>query len=107
MADANNDKILKNDLYKENILSLKNFVMVYSPIDEIVKPPESGFFANYNKDLQLVNLSETELFKQDWLGLRTLNDTNRMFVFSTNCTHVEHRMPVCFSQLYPIFKKFL
>jgi palmitoyl-protein thioesterase len=107
LADANNEKKSKNNLYKDNILSLKNFVMVYSPIDEIVKPPESGFFGIYNKHLQLVNLSDTELFKQDWLGLKTLNDSNRMYVFNTNCTHVEHRMPVCFPQLYPIFEKFL
>ncbi len=107
LADANNEKLSKNEIYKENILSLKNFVMVYSPNDEIVKPPESGFFGIYNKQLQLVNLTDTELFKQDWLGLRTLNDSNRLFVFNTNCTHVEHRMPVCFPQLYPIFKKFL
>ena len=107
LADANNEKKSKNNLYKDNILSLKNFVMVYSPIDEIVKPPESGFFGIFNKQLQLVNLSDTELFKQDWLGLKMLNDSNRMFVFSTNCTHVEHRMPICFPQLYPIFKKFL
>lgn len=107
LADANNEKVQKNELYKENILSLKKFVMVYSTIDEIVKPPESGFFGIYNKQLQLVNLTDTELYKQDWIGLKTLNESNRMFVFSTNCTHVEHRMPVCFPQLYPIFKNFL
>jgi palmitoyl-protein thioesterase len=107
LADANNEKVSKNDLYKENILSLKNFVMVYSPNDEIVKPPESGFFGIYNKSNQLVNLTQTELYKHDWIGLKTLDESNRLYVFSTNCTHVEHRMPVCFPQLYPIFKKFL
>jgi palmitoyl-protein thioesterase len=107
LADANNERLIKSQLYKQNIISLDNFVMVYSPVDEIVKPPESGFFGIYNKQLETVNLTNTELFKQDWLGLKTLKDQNKLFVFNTNCTHVEHRMPVCFPQLYPIFKNFL
>lgn len=107
LADANNEKLIKNRIYKENILSLDNFVMVYSSVDEIVKPPESGIFAFYNSNLNVINLTDTELFKQDWLGLKSLNERNSLHMFSTNCTHVEHREPICFPQLYPILSQFL
>ena len=107
LADANNEKIIKNKLYKQNLEKLENFVMVYSPIDEVVKPPESGIFGFYDSNLNTINLTETELFKQDWLGLKNLRERNSLHMFSTNCTHVEHREPVCFPQLYPIFSQFL
>ena len=107
LADANNEKLIKNKLYKENLERLNNFVMVYSKIDEIVKPPESGIFAFYDSDLNVINLTETELFKQDWLGLKNLQEKNSLHMFSTNCTHVEHREPICFPQLYPILSQFL
>ena len=93
--------------YKKNIMNLENFVMVYSPNDEIIKPPESGIFATYDKKLHTINLRSTDLYKKDWLGLKYLDDNNKLHFERTNCTHVEHRMPICFGQLYVIFKQFL
>jgi palmitoyl-protein thioesterase len=107
LADANNERLNKNETYKKNIMNLENFVMVYSPNDEIIKPPETGIFAIYDKKLHTVNLKSTELYKKDWLGLKYLDENNKLFFEHTNCTHVEHRMPICFPQLYPIFKQFL
>jgi palmitoyl-protein thioesterase len=107
LADANNEKILKNKLYKQNLESLKNFVMVYTPYDEVVIPPESGIFSMYDENLNIINLTETQLFKDDWLGLKNLYQTNRLFMFKTNCSHVEHREPICFPQLYTILSQFI
>ncbi len=107
LADANNERLNKNETYKKNIMNLENFVMVYSPNDEIIKPPESGIFATYDKKLHTINLRSTDLYKKDWLGLKYLDDNNKLHFERTNCTHVEHRMPICFGQLYNIFKQFL
>ena len=107
LADANNERLQKNNTYKQNLLTLENFVMVYSPNDEIIKPPETGIFAIYDKKLHTINLFDTELYKKDWLGLKELNNINKLHMEKTNCTHVEHRMPICFPQLYPIFKQYL
>ncbi len=107
LADANNEKPVKNPLYKANMIALKNFVMVYSPNDEIVKPPESGIFSFYDHELKVINLNSTELYQQDWLGLKHLTETNRLHMFNTTCSHVDHRSPVCFSQLQPILSQFL
>lgn len=107
LSDANNERLIKNRLYKENLKKLKNFVMVYSSIDEVVKPPESGIFGFYNSHLNVINLTETELFKQDWLGLKILQETNRLHMFSTNCTHIDHIYKICYSQLYMILSQFI
>jgi palmitoyl-protein thioesterase len=107
LAGANNEKLIKNRLYKENINTLNNFVMVFSPNDEVVKPPESSIFSFYDSNLNVVNLTETELFKQDWLGLKSLYDRNSLHMFSANCSHTEYKEYICFSQLYPILSQFL
>ena len=107
LADANNERLNKNETYKKNIMNLENFVMVYSPNDEIIKPYESGVFAIFDRKLHTVDLKSSELYKKDWLGLKYLDENNKLFLEQTNCTHVEHRMPICFPQLYNIFKQFL
>jgi palmitoyl-protein thioesterase len=107
LADANNEKLIKNRLYKENINTLNNFVMVFSPNDEVVKPPQSSIFSMYDSNLNVVNLTDTELFKQDWLGLKSLQERNSLHMFSSNCSHTEYKEYICFSQLYPILSQFL
>jgi palmitoyl-protein thioesterase len=107
LADVNNEKFHKNDTYKKNLDKINNFVMVYSPEDEIIKPPDSGIFATFNSKLKSIDLFEQELYKQDWIGLKKLNLEKRLHIRKTNCTHVEHRMPICFPQLYTILNEFL
>ena len=90
-----------------NIISLKNLVLVWSPNDDVLKPAESGKFSFYAESLAIVPLAETLLYKADLLGLKTLNESGRLIIAQTNCSHVQHRDPICFSQLYPIFQKYL
>ena len=49
------------------------------------------------------SLENTELYKTDALGLKYLNENNKLHIHHTNCTHTQHRDPICFDQLYPIF----
>lgn len=107
LADANNEKHTKNEVYKQNLLSLNNLILVYSPLDEIIKPPISGVFGIYDHNLTPIDITHTQLYHDDWIGLKKLNEETRLHLRQTNCTHVEHRMPVCFPQLYPIFNEFL
>jgi palmitoyl-protein thioesterase len=107
LADANNEKHTKNELYKQNLLTLTNLVLVYSPLDEIIKPPISGIFGIYDTNLTPIDMFHTQLYQEDWIGLKKLNEESRLHLRQTNCTHVEHRMPVCFPQLYPIFNEFI
>ena len=101
-----NEKALNNE-NKKNIESLKNFVMVFSPFDTIVIPPQSAIFSLYDSNLDIIPLSDTELYKEDWLGLQKIDKENKLWLYKTNCTHMEHRQPICFSQLFEIFKLYL
>jgi len=97
----------ESPIHRANMRSLSNFVMVWSPMDTILEPPESGKFSFFDEDLKVVPLQETELYKNDSLGLKFLNYLGRLHTFETNCSHVNHRNPECFSQIYDILKRFL
>jgi len=99
----NNEKEhLQRDKYRNNLKNLSNFVMIWSPNDDIVYPPESGKFGFLDKEMNIIPIEETELYKKDTLGLKFLNDNTRLHTYETNCSHVDHRNPVCFEQLYEI-----
>lgn len=106
LAELNNEKSINNE-NKKNIESLENFVMVFSPFDSIVIPPQSAIFSLYDFNLDIIPIRDTDLYKQDWLGLQKLDKENKLWLHKTNCTHTEHRQVVCFPQLYDILKNFL
>ena len=91
----------------ENIKSLMNFVMIWSPNDAVLKPPESGKFGTFNQEMKVIELYETDLYKNDLLGLKYLYEQQRLHIRATNCSHVDHRNPNCYSQIYNILKDFI
>jgi palmitoyl-protein thioesterase len=97
----------ESPLHRRNIRNLSNFVMIWSPADKVLDPPESGKFSFFDEDFEVIPLEETELYKNDTLGLKFLNYVDGLHTYETNCTHVDHRNPVCFSQLDTILKRFL
>jgi palmitoyl-protein thioesterase len=104
----NNEKEhLQRDKYRNNLKNLSNFVMIWSPNDDIVYPPESGKFGFLDKEMNIIPIEETELYKEDTLGLKFLNDNTRLHTYETNCSHVDHRNPECFEQLYEILKYYI
>jgi palmitoyl-protein thioesterase len=92
---------------RNNIINLSNFVMIWSKNDEVLAPPESGKFSLYDAQINIIPLEETVFYKNDYLGLKLLNEKDGLHIYETNCTHVDHRNPICFEQLYPIFKQFI
>lgn len=89
------------------ISKLHNFIMIWSPYDTVLSPPESGKFSFYDEELKVISLEDTDLYKKDLLGLKYLNENDKLNIYETNCSHVNHRNPECFAQLYPILQKYL
>jgi hypothetical protein len=59
-------------------------------------PVESGWFWYYNPGtMDLVPLQERAFYKEDWIGLRTLDESNRLYFGQTNCTHSGHKHDEC------------
>lgn len=97
----------QREKYKNNIINLSNLVMIWSPNDEVIYPAESAKFSFLDKNMNIIPIKETELYKKDTLGLKYLNDKERLHIYETNCSHVDHRNPECFNELYGIFKYYI
>ena len=61
----------------------------------------------YNVNLPIIPLKDTVEYIYDLLGLRTLDETGRLHILETNCTHQGHKTQECFPQLEKLTFPFL
>ncbi|KAF4624395.1 hypothetical protein G7Y89_g13778 [Cudoniella acicularis] len=88
LADVNNERKVKNQTYKENLEKLERFVMYLFEDDTTVIPKETGWFADVNgTDVTL--LREREIYKEDWLGLKTLDKKGALKFEVTEGPHMQ------------------
>ena len=105
LAQLNNEIITNTKLD-----TINNFVMVWSSRDEVIEPPQSAKFSMYfleNDELKLIELRDTILYQNNFLGLKTMDEQNRLYMYETDCLHSEHRESECFHKLKHVFEKFL
>jgi len=99
IADINNERDVKNKTYRDNIISLNTMVLIYSTIENIVIPATSPWFQFYDvghDDASSVKaLKDTDQYKQDWLGLQTLDVKNKLKLYSIDCDHADIPRDVC------------
>lgn len=90
LADINNERALKNPAYKTNLAAINNFVMYMFENDTTVIPKESGWFAYTNaSDGAVTPLREREIYKQDWIGLRALDEKGGLHFRTTEGGHMQ------------------
>eukprot|EP01114_Cavostelium_apophysatum_P012434 TRINITY_DN277_c0_g2_i1.p1 TRINITY_DN277_c0_g2~~TRINITY_DN277_c0_g2_i1.p1 ORF type:complete len:311 (-),score=42.14 TRINITY_DN277_c0_g2_i1:36-968(-) len=92
LADINNERSQKNITYKKNIMSLNNFVMLYSEVDTIVIPKTSGWFEFFAPNSQeiVIPLNKSALYTEDWLGLQTLDKAGRLHFCTCSVPHQDY-----------------
>lgn len=90
LADVNNERKKKVDIYKNRIASLRKFVMYKFQDEEVLHPPESSWFADSNTTSGLLTkLKERELYKQEWLGLKKLDEKGGIVFRTTPGKHMQ------------------
>lgn len=109
---------------RERIMSLDNFVMIWSGNDDVISPPQSGRFEFYdivcstretpgcteritNDPLQVQNFFNSSQYVNNLLGLRTLFHSGKLHMLETNCTHSGHKTAECFPHLEELTFPFL
>jgi len=94
LADINNLKEEKNQQYKDVISGLANLIMIAWKEDTTIIPRESSHFGYYipGQDNLTRPLEETPLYLEDWLGLRTLDETGRLHKFSLPGNHMNMQL---------------
>lgn len=89
LADINNERAVRNDTYRMHLASLERLVLTFGDLDEAVMPHESGHFEFYSPGemTKVVPLEESQQYKEDWLGLRTLTESGRVSRFERPYHH--------------------
>lgn len=88
LADINNEKSI-NQSYIDNLSALKNFVMIKFETDTMVQPIESEWFGFYEpgQAKKIQTLQESELYKQDRLGLKQMDQEGKLHFLSLPGNH--------------------
>ncbi|KAI9788049.1 MAG: hypothetical protein M1816_007261 [Peltula sp. TS41687] len=90
LADVNNEREVKNQTYRENLLRLRKFAMFVFSEDTTAIPKESGWFAEVNGTSgEVTPLREREMYKEDWLGLRALDERGALDFGVAEGRHME------------------
>ncbi|CAI5452532.1 unnamed protein product [Caenorhabditis angaria] len=105
LADINNENN-NNPRYKKNLLKLKNLMLVKFNQDHMVVPKESSWFGFYKPgDIDTVqNMNETDLYLQDRIGLRKLNESGRLHFLAVDGDHLQIKRQILIDE---VIKKFL
>jgi palmitoyl-protein thioesterase len=89
IADINNERKLKNVTYAHNLALLDNFVMYVFENDTTVIPKETGWFAQTNLTSgEVVELRDREIYKEDWIGLKKLDEKGGLHFKTTKGEHM-------------------
>ena len=91
LAPINNELDQGNEIYREKMEELENFVMVMFNQDEIVVPKESAHFRFYRpgQDVEVLALEESSLYQDNLIGLKTLNEQGKLHFYAVDGKHVE------------------
>jgi len=91
LADLNNELPVKNATYRLRLGSLSHFVLVYSKADTIIQPQESSWFGFFkpNSTTEVVPLRASELYIDDHIGLKALDQSGRLHFAACDCKHQE------------------
>ncbi|KAH8911262.1 alpha/beta-hydrolase [Coniochaeta sp. PMI_546] len=88
LADINNERVLKNKTYVENLAKLENFVMYMFEDDTTVIPKESAWFEEVN-GTEVTPLRARKLYREDWIGLRELDRKGGLRFRTTPGEHMQ------------------
>lgn len=90
LADVNNERAEKKSEYAKRLAKLEKFVMFVFEDDKTVVPKESGWFAEVNETSGVVtDLRERAIYKEDWIGLKALDEKGGLVFESVEGEHME------------------
>ena len=88
LADINNETSKKNGTYKTNMEQLERFVMFKFDQERVVVPPDSSWFGHVDATGNVVSMRESVLYREDWIGLRTLDESGRVRLMTLPGPHM-------------------
>jgi palmitoyl-protein thioesterase len=88
LADLNNEKTDKNNSYKERFSNLEKVLLIKFSKDTMIIPKETAWFQFYDENKKLVDLTESEFYKEDFIGLKKLNEEKKIDFLTFDGNHL-------------------
>lgn len=68
--------------------------MIWSVIDEAIRPPDSSYFAWFspNQETHITDFKDRDSYNQDLFGLKTLYELGRVFIYESGLPHDDYRL---------------
>ncbi|ODQ66604.1 alpha/beta-hydrolase [Nadsonia fulvescens var. elongata DSM 6958] len=90
LADVNNEREVKTRSYGQNLARLNKLVLIMFEDDEMIKPKESAWFWEFNQSTKKsIKLEDRDIYKQDWIGLKQLDQKNGIVYMLVGGGHME------------------
>jgi len=91
LADINNQGPVKNQMYVENLHKVNKFLLVKFSRDTMVDPKGSEWFSWFDpEDMKRMRpFNETRLYTEDWIGLKRLDEANKLFFMEVSGDHLQ------------------
>jgi len=110
LADVNNERQI-NPKYQENMKKLNAYMATYAERDEVVQPPQSAWHTYWpwgeTNRSTIVPLEDTEGYKNDALGLKTLNERGAVILNSFDGGHCHYEWEWWNKTVLPMFNNTL
>ncbi|KAK4266716.1 hypothetical protein QN277_023602 [Acacia crassicarpa] len=82
---------MKNYTYKQRFASLENLVLIMFEQDNVLIPRETSWFGYYPDGAfyPVLPAQETKLYREDWIGLKTLDEAGKVKFINVSGNHLE------------------
>jgi palmitoyl-protein thioesterase len=74
---------------KSNFAITNKYAMIKANADTVVVPREGEWFGGYDKDYNLLTMKDTPWYKNDMFGLKTADESGKIFFNSTEGNHLD------------------
>ena len=89
LADLNNEKTEKNASYKERFSGLEKVLLIKFSEDTMIIPKETAWFQFYDETRQVKDITESEFYKEDFIGFRKLSEDNKIVLDTIEGNHLQ------------------
>ncbi|XVE74097.1 hypothetical protein DITRI_Ditri11bG0171900 [Diplodiscus trichospermus] len=92
LPKLNNEiKGMRNSTYKERFASLQNLVLIMFEDDTVLIPKETSWFGYFPDGTfdSILPAQETKLYKEDWIGLKTLDEAGKVKFINVSGGHLQ------------------
>ncbi|KAJ2125102.1 hypothetical protein IW147_001233 [Coemansia sp. RSA 720] len=89
LPDINGDSREQPAEYRERLVALDKLVLVRFSDDSMIYPAGSSWFGFVDEDNGEIDVGDTEMYREDWLGLRELKESGRLEFVEVEGTHMQ------------------